>query len=318
MDNQIRLGLCCINNDLRNNKKPIFSSRTVRLSTIEQKGIDYVKELALQNIEDTKKILEENVNLGIFVFRISSEVFPHITNEKCGGYTLDFAKDKLKELGDVARKCNQRITAHPGQYNVLGSPTEKTVTNTIKILNMQAKMFDMMGMDKDSVMTVHGGCIYDSKQDAIERWVVNFGFLSESAQKRLILENCEKCFNVKDCIDISFKIKEKYGFYLPVVVDSHHYDCYNILHPANPMLDIETCIPCVIETWIERGIRMKVHISEQGTGKTGHHSDLVEVIPQYFLDVLDIYGLEFDIMVEAKSKEVAVKHLAENYPFIFE
>jgi UV DNA damage endonuclease len=82
MDNHIRLGLCCINNEMRNRKKPIFSSRTVRLATIEKHGIDHVKKLALQNIEDIKKILEENVKLGIFVFRISSEVFPHITNEK--------------------------------------------------------------------------------------------------------------------------------------------------------------------------------------------------------------------------------------------
>jgi len=317
MDNHIRLGLCCINNEMRNRKNPIFSSRTVRLSTIEKQGIDYVKELALKNIEDTKKILQENVRLGIYVFRISSEVFPHITNEKCGGYSLDFAKEALKELGDVARECNQRITAHPGQYNVLGSPTKKTIDNTIKSLNMQAEMFDLMGMDCDSVMTVHGGGIYDSKEKAINRWVENFGLLSKSAQQRLILENCEKCFNVKDCVEISFKIKEKYGFYLPVVVDSHHYDCYNLLHKDSPMTDIDDLIPCAIETWLDRGIRMKVHISEQGKGKIGHHSDIVEVIPRYFLDIYDIFGVEFDIMVEAKAKEVAVKHLESNYPNIF-
>ena len=317
MNNPIRLGLCCINNKMRTEKPPIYSSRTARLSTIEKEGIDYVKDLALKNIEDTKKILEENVRLGIFVFRISSEVFPHITNEKCGGYSLDFAKKQLKELGDVARKCNQRITAHPGQYNVLGSPTKKTVDNTIKSLNMQAEMFDLMEMDCDSVMTVHAGGIYNDKKSSIERWVDNFGLLSQSAQKRLILENCEKCYNVLDCLEISHKIKEKYGFFLPVVVDSHHYDCYNILHKDNQMNDIDCLIPCVIETWVERDIRMKVHISEQGKGKVGHHSDLVEVIPKYFLDIYEIYGIEFDIMVEAKAKEVAVKHLAENYPEIF-
>ena len=156
------------------------------MCTIETKGLDFVKELAIQNIEDTKKILIENERLGIFVFRISSEVFPHITNEKCGGYSLDFAKKELKELGDVARKCNQRITAHPGQYNVLGSPTKKTVDNTIKSLNMQAEMFDLMEMDRDSVMTVHAGGIYNDKKAAIQRWVNNFGLLSPSAQKRLI------------------------------------------------------------------------------------------------------------------------------------
>ena len=42
------------------------------------------------------------------------------------------------------------------------------------------------------------------------------------------------------------------------------------------MTDIDNLIPCVIETWLDRGIRMKVHISGQGEGKIGHHSDIVK------------------------------------------
>ncbi len=36
MNNPIRLGLCCINNKMRTEKPPIYSSRTARLSTIEK------------------------------------------------------------------------------------------------------------------------------------------------------------------------------------------------------------------------------------------------------------------------------------------
>lgn len=314
-DSKLRLGLCCINTELR--KKGIFSSRTVRLSTVETKGIDYVKELALQNIKDTESLLRENVKLGINVFRLSSEIFPHITNPKCGGYSLDFARDALWSLGEVARACNQRITAHPGQFNVLGSPNEEAVKNTIQELDMQAAIFDAMGMDCDSVMVIHGGGVYGDIESAKKRWVVNFGLLSESAQHRLVLENCEKCYNIQDCLDISNAIKETYGFYVPVVVDSHHYECYNILHPDNVLTNIDDLIPCVLETWLERGIRMKVHISEQGSGKIGHHSDYVENIPQYFLDIVQIYDLDLDIMIEAKMKEKSILHLYEKFPQYF-
>lgn len=311
----IRLGLCCINNKLRKQKPPVYSSRTARLATIQRSGIEYLRELSIQNIKDTELILEENLKLGISVFRISSEVFPHITNMKCGGYSLDFAKEHLKNLGNLAKKYKQRITAHPGQFNVLSSPHEKVIENTIRDLNFQAEMFDLMGMDEDSVMVIHGGGFYGDKPSAIERWVDNFQLLSESAQKRLVLENCEKCFNVEECIIISHKIKEKYGFLLPIVVDSHHVTCFNILHPDEALSEekIESLIPCVMETWIERDIRMKVHISEQGDGRIGHHSDYVEVIPKYFLDIYDVYGMEFDIMIEAKAKEKAIKKLYENY-----
>jgi len=314
-DSTMRLGLCCINTDLR--KKGIFSSRTVRLATIKAKGLDHVKDLALKNIEDTKTILRENVNVGIFVFRLSSEVFPHINNEKCGGYDLDFAKESLKSLGEVARECNQRITAHPGQFNVLGSPNEEAVKNTIRELNTQAEIFDLMEMDQDSVMVIHGGGVYGDIDAAKQRWVDNFGLLSESAQKRLVLENCEKCYNIQDCLDISHAVKEKYGFFLPVVIDSHHYDCYNLLHPQNTLTNIDDLVPLVIETWEERQIRMKVHISEQGSGKIGHHSDYVEKIPEYFLDVVNVFGIPLDLMIEAKAKEKSIFHLYDNFPELF-
>ena len=65
----IRFGLCCINTSLREAKPPVFSSRTVRLSTIKKNGIGYVKALVLQNIKDTIQIFEENVKDNIYVFR---------------------------------------------------------------------------------------------------------------------------------------------------------------------------------------------------------------------------------------------------------
>ena len=302
---------------MRNRRTPVFSSRTVRLATIQKKGIEFVKDLALENLRDTIEILKECHRTGIHVFRLSSEIFPHATNPKCCGYSMDFADELLTELGDTAKQLGIRLTAHPGQFNVLGSTNEATVEKTVVELNYQAEMFDRMGMDSDSVMVIHGGGLSGNKKSAKERWVKNFALLSSSAQKRLVLENCEKCYSVKDCIEISYMVEEKYGFHVPVVVDSHHYDCYNKLHPTEQFDEIDKYLPCVLETWHSRGIRPKVHISEQGAGKIGHHSDYVEVIPEYFLDIVRIYSTGFDIMIEAKMKEKAVFHLMENYPEIF-
>ena len=47
-----RLGYACLNTVLRNQDPPVFCSRNVRIKTIEEKGLDWVKDLARQNVKD--------------------------------------------------------------------------------------------------------------------------------------------------------------------------------------------------------------------------------------------------------------------------
>ena len=57
-------------------------------------------------------------------------------------------------------------------------------------------------------------------------------------------------------------------------------------------------------------------MSEQGSGRCGHHSDYIEEIPQYLLEIPEKYGVEIDIMIEAKMKEQAIMDLYGKYPFL--
>ena len=109
-------------------------------------------------------------------------------------------------------------------------------------------------------------------------------------------------------------VEAVYGIALPVVVDTHHYTCYSLLHPDETQEEISDMIPEVLETWRRRGIKPKFHISEQGKGRIGHHSDLIEVIPEYLLEIPDKYGVDIDIMIEAKLKEQAIFKLYQKYP----
>ena len=145
---------------------------------------------------------EEN---GIKVYRLSSEMFPHKSNPKAEDYTFDFAKDLLKQIGDKAKLYNQRLTFHPGQFNILGSPHEKVLLNTITDLDYHASVLDLMGMDQNSVMVIHGGGTYGNKPETIKRWCRNYETLPIHIKRRLVLENCERCFSVADCIEISKK-----------------------------------------------------------------------------------------------------------------
>ena len=56
----------------------------------------------------------------------------------------------------------------------------------------------------------------------------------------------------------------------------------------------------IINTWKKRNIKPKFHISEQGTGKCGHHSDYIEILPEYLLEIPEKYDVHIDIMIEAK------------------
>ena len=304
----IQLGLCCLNTELRAQKPSVFASRTVILKTLADKGVDFLKEKILQNLRDVLTIMDWNEENGIKVYRLSSEMFPHKSNPKAPDYTFDFAKDLLKQIGEKSRKYNQRLTFHPGQYNILGSPHEHVLLNTITDLNYHATVLDLMGQNQDSVMVIHGGGTYGDKAKTIERWCANYNTLPVHIKRRLVLENCERCFSVADCLEIS----EKTG--VPVIFDTHHYACYNILHPDETLHPPEYYIPAILESFKKRNIKPKFHISEQGSGKVGHHSDYVEVIPDYLLEIPEKYNTEIDIMIEAKMKEKSIKHLYEKYP----
>jgi len=306
----IQLGLCCLNITLREQKPTVFASRGMIIRTIKEKGIDELKSRIRQNVLDVLTMMDWNEKNGIKVFRLSSMMFPHKTNPAVDDYDYDFVKDILKQIGEKSKKYNQRLTFHPGQYNVVGTPNPKVFQKTIEDLKYHADVLDLMGLDNNSVMVVHGGGLYGNKEATKKRWCEQYMKLPENVRNRLVLENCEKCFSIQDCLDISDEIN------IPVVFDTHHYTCYNQLHPDETLQPADYYIPLILETWARRGIKPKFHVSEQGSGRCGHHSDYIEVIPEYLLEIPKKYGVHIDIMIEAKKKELAIFKLYKKYPFL--
>ena len=306
----IQLGLCCMNTVLRNQKPPVYPSRRMIIKSIEEKGIDELKNKILQNLRDVLTIMDWNEANGIKVYRLSSEMFPHKSNERVEDYDFDFAVDLLREIGDKSRLYNQRLTFHPGQYNVVGTPNKKCFEQTIEDLSYHADVMDLMGLDNNSVIVVHGGGIYGNKQETKERWCEQYNLLPDKVKRRLVLENCEKCYSIEDCLDISQQIN------IPVVFDTHHFECYKLLHPDQNFYEASGYIERILETWKKREIKPKFHISEQGKGRCGHHSDFIEEIPEYLLEIPNKYGINIDIMIEAKMKEQAILRLYKKYPFL--
>ena len=307
---EIQLGLCCMNTVLRQQKPPVFSSRKMIIKSIQEKGIDTLKEKIIQNLKDTLTLMDWNEKHGIKVFRLSSELFPHKSNPKVEDYSFDFAIPYLKEIGKKSKMYGQRLTFHPGQYNVVGTPDEKTFQQTCVDLKYHADVLDLMDLDNNSVIVVHGGGVYGDKEKTIKRWCDQYYRLPENVQRRLVIENCEKCFSIKDCLKIAIKTS------IPIVFDTHHFTCYKKLHPDETFYPPEYYIKHLLPFWKRRNIKPKCHVSEQGSGRIGHHSDYVETIPSYLLEIPSRHNTSIDIMIEAKAKEQALFHLYKKYPYL--
>lgn len=303
---KIQLGLCCINSQLRT--KGIFCSRTMIRKNFTVKK---AQELALANIRDIAKLCEWNYNNQIFVLRLSSDILPHFTDPEVESYDLSFAMDALREAGEATKKYKQRITMHPGQYNQVGAKDDEIFTKTCQDLKMHADLLDAMNIDQDGILCVHGGGVYNDKEKTVCRWIANFDRLPENVKKRLCIENCEKCYSVNDCIRIAEACS------IPLIFDTHHFECYNIIKKDDEIELTDDILGRVVKTWTSRNITPLFHISEQRPdSRIGAHSDLIEVIPEYLLSLPEKYKVNLDIEVEAKSKEVAIMHLYEKYPFL--
>jgi len=289
------LGYACINMTMG---KKVGTNRSMVKRTFQSKGLDYVSELALLNAKDIIKILEWNRMNGIKFFRLSSAIVPW-------GDNIDLTqlkdykeiKSELKKAGDFAKFHNIRITSHPGPFVVLTSPKENVVEAAIKDLELHGKIFDMMGLSKTpyNKINIHCNGVYGDKISAMDRFCKNFKRLSKSVQSRLTVENDDKAsmYSVCDLMYIHERIK------IPIVFDYHHYQfCKGVLS-EDEALDL------AVSTW-PIGITPVVHYSES---KALHENDS-KVKPQahsdYIKQLPNTYGINVDIMVEAKAKELAI------------
>ena len=312
----VDLGLCCINSVLRAEKPSIFPNRTCRLATAQKNGVEYVKELALQNVKDVLILLDWNKENGIRSYRLSSDMFPHINNPKFETgyekrhmkYSLGFARPTLREIGKKAREYGIRLSFHPGHFNQIASKSTDVFKSTVIDLYVHSVILSMIedGVDmgeNSGILCVHGGGVYGDKKTTMERWIERFAQLPKGVRRRICLENCEKCYSSEDCLELAEKLN------IPHIFDIHHYNCYDILHKDETQKPIDELLPRIFATWHNRNLKPYFHISEQGSGKTGHHSDYVNELPDYILNTK--YPLTIDI--EAKAKEQAVLLLAKKY-----
>ena len=203
-------------------------------------------------------------------------------------------KNKLKEIGDIINKYNMRVDLHLDPYYVLNSIRSEVIESTINILNFYQIMVAYMNVDYKIVTHVGGKTL--GKKEGIKRFKDNFNLLNEELKKRIIVENDDKVYNIRNVLKICNDLK------IPMVLDYHHFIC----NRNNEK--IENYIEKIFSTWSDVP---KIHFSSPKNKKEKRaHNDYID-IKQFicFIEKIKFINQDFDIMIEAKAKDEALFRL---------
>jgi UV DNA damage endonuclease len=209
----LKIGYPCINLTLKNP----YSS-TFRLKSFSEKRFN---ETVKNNLNHLSKILKFNLNNNILFFRLSSGIIPFASHPICNIDWDYIFKTELNEIGEFIKKNNMRISMHPDQFVILNSKNEKIIENSVRELQYHSKVLESMNLTHNAKIQIHIGGVYEDKRTSKERFIKTFMKLEENLKKRIIIENDDRSYGLKDCLDISYETG------IPIVFDTLHHECLN-------------------------------------------------------------------------------------------
>jgi UV DNA damage endonuclease len=272
------------------------------------------------SIERLRAILDRLEACDIRMYRMATALAPYASHPALPQFhcQIDECGEQLEEIGRLATARRIRISTHPGQYTVLNSEDPSVRSAAIAELEVQAALLDAMRQPPDAVVVLHVGGAAGGTAAAADRFVEGFERLSERARSRLAVENDDRSFALLDVLDIGRRCS------VPVVWDVLHHRC---LDPAR--IPDDEALPLALDTW-PPGVVPKIHYSsprldvEQRERREGRRVERRLVLPQLraHADLVDPIGFEdflryaagardFDIMLEAKAKDLALLRLRD-------
>ncbi|MNK64277.1 UV DNA damage endonuclease [compost metagenome] len=269
-------------------------------------------------------------SIDVSMYRMSSDLAPYLTHPDRPEFhrQLEDCEEEIRALGESVRAQGLRLSFHPSQYILLSAQEERVLEASRRDFAWQATFLDWMGLSPEAVVVTHVGGVYGDKRAAMERWIRNYEALPKNVRRRLVLENDDTLYSVADVA----WIHDRCG--VPLVYDYQHHMCFN-----PDALPLREAMALANRTW-SMGIRPKIHFSspltasklvERRNPKTGkvtaspHAPDMTQhaeyLNPFEFIWFMEEVGdMAFDVMVEAKGKDLAVlrlrEELAKRHPMI--
>ena len=257
---------------------------------------------------------------GIDMYRMTASLAPYATHPDMPQFhdQVAEAREELAGLGARARELGLRLSSHPSQYIVLNSEDPAVAAGAVRDVELQTEILDGMGLGPEAVVVLHVGGAAGGFDAALDRWVAGWDKLSERARERLVVENDDRTFGLCHVLELH----ERTG--VKVVWDILHHHC----NDPDAIPDREA-LEKALATW-PAGVTPKIHYStpktamEEKRRKVGRRVEKSWVLPQLraHADVIDpiafehflretAAGLEFDVMLEAKAKDLALLRLRD-------
>ena len=296
----LNLGYACQNMQLSHlgKGKRVTMNRSCIKKTFTEKGLDYISEISLKNCYDLEKLIHWNEEHGIKFFRLSSDLVPWASEFDMEDLPdIDEMKEVLSRAGRYALKVGQRLTTHPGQFNVLCSPTERVVERCITDLTIHGIIFDWLEQPRtqQAKINIHLGGAYGDKESAMKRWCENYLRLPESVKTRITVENDDKA-SMYSVVDLYEGVYKHTG--VPIVFDFHHHKF------CTGGLSEQDALELALSTW-PTDVKPVVHYSESRSEEYEDPKIKPQAHSDYVINKIDTYGNDVDVMIEAKAKELA-------------
>jgi UV DNA damage endonuclease len=264
-----------------------------------------------------RDILEYLAKHEISMYRFTASLAPYATHPDLPQFhgQVEACAEELADVGALAREHDIRLSSHPGQYIVLNSENPDVQAGSIRDLEVQAALMDAMGLGDEAVVVLHVG---GGQGDALGRFEDGLDRLSDAARRRLVIENDDRTFGLGAVLELHRRTG------LRVVWDILHHHC----HDPEGIPDREA-LEAALATW-PADVTPKIHYStpktalEERKRKVGRktvtewvlpqlraHADLIDPIAfsQFLTEVEGVR--EFDVMLEAKGKDLALLRLRE-------
>jgi len=283
----MKVGYPCINwsIDCRGNK-------TFRLKSYSEENLIDIVE---NNLNCLEEMLRFNIKNDMLFFRITSELVPFASHEINKFDWQSYFEDKFKRISKIIDENNIRISMHPDQFIVLNSNKEKVVDNSIAELNYHADVLDLLNLDASHKIQLHVGGVYGEKQRSKERFVERYKRLDNKIKRRLVIENDDTSYTLRDCLEIN----DNCG--IPVLFDNFHHQVNDSGEVLNEALEL------ISKTWRERdGIPMVDYSSQEPGEKDGRHAETID-IEDFKRFISGSKPVDFDVMLEIKDKEKSAK-----------
>ncbi len=272
------------------------------------------------SVEAMHGVLDHLERNAIAMYRMTASLAPYATHPDMPQFhhQVEEAAEELAGLGARARALDVRLSTHPSQYIVLNSEDPRVQEAAIRDMELQTKLLDAKGMGPEAVVVLHVGGAAGGRRAGLDRWLAGYERLSQRARERLVVENDDRTFSLSDVMELHSETGVK------VVWDILHHHC----NDPDAIPDREA-LELALSTW-PAGVTPKIHYStpktamEERRRRVGRRVERSWVLPQLraHADMIDpiafehflretAAGMDFDVMLEAKAKDLALLRLRD-------